>query len=197
MTTDADMIRSKKARRAAQTIHENPANHMYIDFETTGLDGFIVQVGMVTHGFLWQATIDPCVPVEQGAFDVHGLPDEYLSDMENLPRYIEQMADFSEFLTFVAYRASFERKILSNEADRAGWESDTGRAIQSMLNQPWIDLAQVYAEWMAVYKDDGSLKYWKLNGDHSALGDCLAMIELAEHIATTEEPTLYTPDATR
>ena len=197
MTTDANRIRSNKARRAAQTIHENPANHMYIDFETTGLDGFIVQVGMITQGLLWQATVNPGVPVEQGAFDVHGLPDEYLSDMEGLQRYIEQMADLSGRLTFVAYRASFEQKILSNEADRAGWESATGQAIQAMLDHPWIDLAQVYAEWMAVYRDDGTLKYWKLHGDHSALGDCFAMIELVEHIATTEEPTLYTPDATR
>jgi len=195
--TPTDEVRthvSRKAREQAIHIVENPDSYIFIDFETTGLNGYIVQVGLFARGLEYQVAVNPLVPIEEQASAINGFTDDYVVDLDPLIEHIEYIGNICAHRTLIAYNAPFERKILSNEIDREGWESSMG-VVHGLLTQPWLDLAVLYAEWVGTYKENGTLKYWKLNGDHSALGDCVAMRDLVRYIAVMNTPSLYTPGA--
>ena len=96
-----------------------------LDTETTGLnlsDGHrIVEIGCVEienrrlTGREFRRYLNPGRNVEMGAFDVHGLSDEFLADK---PAFTEIEADFIDFITgaeLIVHNAAFDVSFLDKE----------------------------------------------------------------------------------
>lgn len=102
-----------------------------MDTETTGFDADkddrIVEIGgieLVNHlptGRTYHVYINPERSMPQGAFEVHGLGDDFLRDK---PKFAEIAQDFVDFIgddaRLVIHNASFDMKFLNAELRRAG-----------------------------------------------------------------------------
>lgn len=102
-----------------------------LDTETTGFDAEngdrIVEIGaleLFNHlptGKTFHVYINPERSMPQGAFEVHGLGDEFLADK---PKFAEVAQGFIDFIAddakLVIHNASFDMKFLNAELKRAG-----------------------------------------------------------------------------
>lgn len=102
-----------------------------LDTETTGFDAEngdrIVEIGaleLFNHlptGKTFHVYINPERSMPQGAFEVHGLGDEFLADK---PKFAEVAQGFIDFIAddarLVIHNASFDMKFLNAELRRAG-----------------------------------------------------------------------------
>lgn len=102
-----------------------------LDTETTGFDAEgddrIVEIGaleLVNHlptGRTFHVYINPEREMPQGAFEVHGLGDEFLRDK---PKFKQIANDFMEFIgsdaRLVIHNATFDMRFLNAELRRAG-----------------------------------------------------------------------------
>ncbi|HEY4344035.1 MAG TPA: DNA polymerase III subunit epsilon [Parvibaculum sp.] len=101
-----------------------------LDTETTGLSpndgdrlveiGCLEIVNQVATGNTFHRYINPERDVPKGAFDVHGLSEEFLRDK---PKFAEVAEEFLEFIgddPLVIHNASFDMGFLNAELKRAG-----------------------------------------------------------------------------
>ena len=96
-----------------------------MDTETTGLDPFsgdrIVEIGgveLLNHlptGRVYHQYINPERDMPQGAFDVHGLSAEFLSDKPVFGNIAQEFLDFVGDAKLVIHNAAFDMKFLNAE----------------------------------------------------------------------------------
>jgi len=98
-----------------------------LDTETTGFSpekDRIVEIGMVElldgrrTGNTFHVYINPCMPVPQGAFDVHGLGDAFLADKPLFSQVAGPMLKFIGDAQLIIHNASFDLKMLNAELAR-------------------------------------------------------------------------------
>jgi len=101
-----------------------------LDTETTGLDpktgDKIVEIGcveLVDHfptGENWHQYINPKRDMPQGAFNVHGLSEAFLSDKPVFPDIAKTFLEFIGDAVLVIHNASFDIGFLNHELSGAG-----------------------------------------------------------------------------
>jgi DNA polymerase-3 subunit epsilon len=115
-----------------------------IDTETTGFDPSkgdrVVEIGcieLVNHiptGVEYQVYINPERDMPAGAFEVHGLSEEFLADK---PVFADVADDFLAFIgddKLVAHNASFDMGFINAELERAGRPAiPSSRAIDTVV----------------------------------------------------------------
>jgi DNA polymerase-3 subunit epsilon len=113
-----------------------------LDTETTGLDPLtghrIVEVGcielenLVATGRSFQAYFNPEREMPQGAMDVHGLSDAFLSDKPLFAERVEEMLTFIGEAQLVIHNAQFDLGFLNAELERAGHSRLTNAYIDTV-----------------------------------------------------------------
>ncbi|MDN5568551.1 MAG: DNA polymerase III subunit epsilon [Paracoccus sp. (in: a-proteobacteria)] len=116
-----------------------------LDTETTGFDAEngdrIVEIGaleLFNHlptGKTYHVYINPERSMPKGAFDVHGLGDDFLRDK---PKFAAIVKDFIDFIAddakLVIHNASFDMKFLNAELRRAGHPAiPSDRALDTLM----------------------------------------------------------------
>jgi len=157
-----------------------------IDVETTGWDGVVIEacVANCQGDILLEQRWYPLLPIEDGAFRVHGIS---LTDLMKEPHFRDSYIPLRDLLighTVVAYNKKFELERLAMTCLYAEIDDFTpGISAECLM--------EVYADFVG---DDpprhGTYRYrWQRlpHGDHSAKGDVNAMIQLLERLANMEE----------
>lgn len=114
-----------------------------LDTETTGFDPAegdrIVEIGAVelyNHlptGRTWHQYINPQRTMPAGAFEVHGLGDDFLRDKPVFAAIGQAFLDFIEDAKLVIHNASFDMKFLNHELRQIGLpEIPWARAIDTL-----------------------------------------------------------------
>ena len=149
-----------------------------LDTETTGLDdeAQIIQLAIIDMqgNTLFDSLLRPSCEISAGAAAVHRITADRLIDA---PTIVDVIDDVTKIL--------FRNKVITYNAD-----FDT-RMLRQTLSAYKLD-----AEWMKqigfqcamkMYAESiGSKKWLKLTGgDHSAIGDCKATLELLRRMAVT------------
>jgi len=103
-----------------------------MDTETTGLDPMtghrVVEIGAVellNHlptGYVYHQYINPERDMPRGAFDIHGLSEEFLSDKPVFKAVAQDFLDFVGDAKLVIHNADFDMKFLNTELVRANLE---------------------------------------------------------------------------
>lgn len=149
------------------------ANPLFLDFETSTLGGYAVELAIIDaqENVLFNERINPQVPIDPEASAIHGIHDDNVC---NAPTFAERHEKICELLRgrmVVAYNARFDRDVLRSELER--------------MNAPKIKIQWECAmELLMAYH--GSEYPEKLGGNHSALGDCFAVIRLVRGIANKD-----------
>lgn len=114
------------------------------DTETTGLDpkqgerlieiGCVELLNRIPSGKTFHVYINPDREVSAGAFEVHGLSNEFLSDK---PRFEEVAQDFLNFVDdakLIAHNANFDMRFINMELERDGREKVPGHQVIDTLD---------------------------------------------------------------
>lgn len=104
-----------------------------LDTETTGVDALngdrIIEIGaveLINHiptGRTFHEYINPQRPVSKGAFEVHGLSDEFLSDKPLFAAIADAFVEFARDARLVIHNAAFDVGFLNAEFKRLGYPS--------------------------------------------------------------------------
>lgn len=153
-----------------------------LDTETTGLSQIdeIIQIAIIAHdgSVLLDTLVRPIQPISAAAIAVHGITNATLEEAPSFPEiYKEFKAAISE-KTLVIYNASFDRRLLNQTIKKY-------HLPQIEINPEQVECAMLkYSAWKGEIWSDGNYKWQKLpGGDHTALGDCKATLEIIKKMA--------------
>jgi Exonuclease len=157
------------AVRWARAMRE-PGAAVILDFETTDLDGYAVEIAVVdaaTGDTLLNTLVNPQTPISAGAHWVHGLSDD---DVVGAPLWVEvlpQLLAVTAGRTVLAYNAGFDAAVAQRHTARDGLE------LGHLADQDrWACLMDARSAWLL------TRRWLPLGGRHRALGDCQAAYEL-------------------
>lgn len=171
------------ATKWAQTqLSADPQEWAILDTETTGMGEFdqVVQIGIIDgagNRIMDNVLIKPTVFITPGAFAVHRIASFML---DGAPSFADILPVFSEAVLhrqLVIYNAAFDLRILRQSAHAHG--------LPSGLNIPHTCAMLKYAEWAGDWSErHGNFRWQRLTGgDHTAIGDCLATLNVIKRMA--------------
>lgn len=153
-----------------------------LDTETTGLSeqDEIVQIAILGSdgSVLLDTFIKPTQPVSAGATAIHGITSIELEGAPRFPEVIERIKALLHDKTIVIYNAPFDLRLLQQtlaKYELPPIEIDEEQVECAMLQ---------YSAWKGEIWTDGSYKWQRLvGGDHTALGDCRATLDVIRKMA--------------
>lgn len=172
-----------KAIEWARKVLENRDEWVILDTETTGsYDAEIVQICIINleGKTILDSLVKPTILIPEEVISIHGITNEAVTNAPSFtdiyPLIIESLRDKK----LLIYNINFDISILEYCCN--------------LHNLPILELseesecvmrwyAQYYGEWSYYYK---SYKWQPLNGEHNAIGDCLATLALIKEMASSE-----------
>lgn len=181
--------------------HNDPETG-YLDTETTGLNGQVIEVALVDReGTVhFHSRVQPTVPVEPDALAVHGLSDADLADAPSWREVAVQLQPVLAGRRIVAFNADFDRARLKT-SDEAYGLTPAGEPIR------WRCAMEAYAPLHGDWSDyHGDWRWTSLRGAclqmgvppeavvHGALGGAQALARLVAAVAQRDWPALTMAD---
>jgi DNA polymerase-3 subunit epsilon len=173
---------------ARDLMQRDPNDWVILDTETTGLKNVdqIVQVAMINGAgdvLMDNVLVKPTIPIPPDASQIHGITDELVKDALPFAHVWFDISKNMQGKSLVIYNAEFDLRMLRQSAEA----EDFGI---KFLCASWSCAMEMYAAWVGDWNDyRGNFRWQKLpGGDHSALGDCKAVLRLIEKMA--ERPAL-------
>ena len=156
-----------------------------IDTETTDLYGYLCEIAVIdSRGhILFHSLVNPKWRITPGARAVHGLSDKQLASAPTLPEIWSELWEAIGRRTLIlSYNADFDQSTI---------ERDARRYLLRMPAVEWECLMIAYAGWYGEYSDYWHDFKWQplLGGDHSALGDARAALDLLQGMARAVDTT--------
>lgn len=153
----------QRAREWARQILEN--NAVILDTETTGLNGYLVEIAVLdcAGAVVVNSLVNPQVEIEDEAFRVHGLT---LAALQDAPTYecIHDVLDAAlRGRTVLVYNLSFDVQILLNEMRRLGSRSTDKLLFGAVA---WEDLMEPYSAFVGDLRR-GEYRWQRLPGGRS------------------------------
>jgi len=153
-----------------------------LDTETTGLSQIdeIIQVAIIAPdgSMLLDTLVHPKQPVSAAAIAVHGITNATLEESPTFREIYEQFKAVISGKTIVIYNASFDLRLIKQTLK-------THHLPQIEINPEQVECAMLkYSAWTGEIWSHGNYKWQKLpGGDHTALGDCQATLEIIKKMA--------------
>ncbi len=167
----------------ARKLLSQPETWLILDTETTGLgeDAEIVQIAILNPatGDSFQTLVKPQNPIPLAATAIHGIKDEMVQNAPDFPTVYPHLVELLTGKTIVIYNASFDTTVLDQTAILYGINIPIipSKKIACAMEQ----YSQYIGEWSHYWK---SFKWQRLPaGDHTALGDCLATLQIIKRMA--------------
>ncbi|MBW4475115.1 MAG: 3'-5' exonuclease [Stenomitos rutilans HA7619-LM2] len=169
-------------------------NWCILDTETTGLgnDAEICQIAVIDHEgkTLFDSLIEPTVAIEPGAIAIHGITNAHVEGAGGFHMHLTPLLQVVRNREFVIYNAEFDLKLLRQSARPYGiwlaFPTSDRRQCRLFTNGGSIHCAMHwYSQWVGEWNDyHGNYKWQRLpGGDHSALGDCKATLDVIRRMA--------------
>jgi DNA polymerase-3 subunit epsilon len=161
-----------------------------LDTETTGLgvDAEICQIAIIdpTGAVLLDTLVKPTRPIPWDAIAIHHITNEMVVDAPLFAVLVPQLRALLDGRAVVIYNAAFDTRMLAQSALEAErWDLPVFGSFTAVCAMEMY--AQWYGDWSSYHR---SYRWQPLaGGDHSALGDCRACLNVIKRMA---QPT-HTP----
>jgi len=188
-TFEGDFIgraRTGATQWAKDLLSTDPSWWVILGTETTGLGDTdeILQVAAIDGAgnvLLDNVLIKPTKSISESASRIHGITDETVKDAPSFMDVWKEIEPVIYGKLLIIYNASFDIRMMQQSAIACG---------VAILEFPcdWNDAMDQYAQWYGEWSNyHGSFRWQRLpNGDHTALGDCRAVLELIKKMAGEE-----------
>lgn len=185
---DFNYDRNTAAQWAADLMQRS--DWVIFDTETTGLTltAEIIQVGVLgpKGDVLLDSLVRPVGFIEKAAQAVHGITAEKAARGEPFPIVYERLVELFRDRQVIIYNADFDRRMLFQCAGRHNIEY-----VPITTSCAMLQYARWYGDWNY---ERGTYRWQRLQGgDHSAIGDCRAVLALIQQMAATFEPAALAP----
>ena len=155
-----------------------------LDTETTGLyDAEIVQIGIVKPdgSIALDSLVKPTIPIPEGVTGIHGISDAMVVDAPTFPEIYPSIVEALKDKKVIIYNADFDIKILKyccklHNLPLLGLSKRSSCAM--------IEYSAFCNEWSNYYDD---YRLQPLNGGHTAISDCLKVLEIIKLMASEEK----------
>lgn len=153
-----------------------------LDTETTGTFDFdeIVQVAILSCDgeILLDTLVRPTQSIPLDATAIHGITNDDVKDAPLFPEVYEKIEAIIQEKTVVIYNAQFDVRLIQQSLAKHN-------LLPIGLDLDNVDCAMLmYSAWVGELWPYGGYKWQKLeSGDHTALGDCRATLELIKKMA--------------
>lgn len=150
-------------RFARAMLEENAA--VILDTETVSLHGAVCEIAVIdacTGKTLLDTLVNPGVPIEQGAYEIHGITDSMVTapDVPDWKTVYKRLLQVTKDRIVLAYNADYDRGVITRDCERAGI-----RRTRLAQQSHWADV-------MVPRSDHAHSRRWLRNGGgHRALGD--------------------------
>ena len=161
---------------------------LILDTETTGLDGYIVQLAVIDgHGqVLIDTLVQPEAEIEEEAMAVHGISQALVKGAPTFAALHEQLYALLKGRTVAVYNLSFDQDVLLRERHRMG--HTPGR--RNLYGAHWQDVMIPYSTFVGEPGRNDDYRWQRLpGGDHTAQGDCQATLAVLWELAEWRLPT--------
>lgn len=153
-----------------------------LDTETTGTSrrDEIVQIAILSCDgtVLLDTLVKPTQRIPIDATAIHGITDEDVLMAPSFPEVYKEVQSVLQGKTIVIYNAQFDIRLIQQSLAKYNLRSmalDVDHVKCAML---------MYSAWVGEHWPYGGYKWQKLEfGDHTALGDCRATLELIKKMA--------------
>lgn len=178
------------AAQWAANLLSNPTNWAILDTETTGFsqEAEIVQLSVLSPDgtTLLDTLVKPEGPIDPSAQDIHKITPEMLADAPTFPQIFQNLLDIVSTRRLVIYNAKYDLRIINQCIFR------------NLLAVPIIhaDCAMLwYSQWVGEWNQrNQNYKWQKLpGGDHTALGDCRAVLKLIHQMSGQPQTPFFSP----
>jgi DNA polymerase III subunit epsilon len=153
-----------------------------LDTETTGLGELDQAVQIAVLGMRGQVLINqnicPTVEISAGALAVHGLSKDTLASSPTFDLVFPEIQKVLDGKTVIIYNAPFDTRILDQSRRPYSLPEISAQFVCAMKQY-----SAYFGEWSEYYDE---FKWQRLPaGDHSALGDCKAVLEILRLMANS------------
>lgn len=171
-------------------------NWCILDTETTGLGNTaeICQIATYRPTGEWQTYVRPTVPIESGATAIHGITNQQVWGSSWFDQVFIELLKQVEGRDVVIYNADYDLRLLRQSLKAHGihiaFPTSDRRQCRIFTNGGSIHCAMLwFSQWVGEWNDyHGNYKWQKLpGGDHSALGDCKATLDIIKRMAQEDE----------
>jgi DNA polymerase-3 subunit epsilon len=181
-----DKARNDAISWARELVERDPKTWVILDTETTGLNAWdeVIQIGVIDGAgniLVNNVLVKPDCEVSREAFFVHGISGEMLSSAPTFQQVIPSVVDAVKGKCLVIYNALYDLRMLRQSDKLHELNIDrVADGVTCAMNK--------YAEFVGEWNDyRGSFKWQKLpSGDHSAVGDCRAVLKIIRKMAESE-----------
>jgi DNA polymerase-3 subunit epsilon len=167
----------------ARSVLAEPDKYIILDTETTGLyEAEIVQIGIINLDgeVILSSLVKPTISILAEVVNVHGITDKMVSNAPTFPEIYSRIVEVLKDKTVLIYNAKFDINILNYCCHLHGLE-ELGIKKRNNCIMEWY--AQYRGYWSNYHE---SYRTHPLKGNHSAIGDCLAALNLIKRMAETE-----------
>ena len=153
-----------------------------LDTETTGTSDRdeIVQVAILSCDgkALLDTLVRPTQPIPTEATAIHGITNEDVEDAPSFPEVYAKIERIIRGQRIVIYNAQFDIRLIRQSLTKYS-------LFPTELDVDSVDCAMLmYSAWVGELWPYGGYKWQKLeSGDHTALGDCRATLDLIRKMA--------------
>lgn len=202
------MDRKDDFQQAALWAHEllKRQDWVILDTETTGLgsEDQICQIAAIDSqgNTVIDTLVKPTIAISSQASAIHKITDEMVENAPSFPEVFMQLWEAIGDRGLVIYNAPFDTRMIQQSLHTWGyiWRIGGGEMMvipgARLWCYAWMNGAAIhcamhwFSQWCGEWNDyHGSYRWQRLpGGDHTALGDCKATLEIIRRMAASYEP---------
>jgi DNA polymerase-3 subunit epsilon len=166
---------------AARIVLDNPNRYIILDTETTGLFPCeAVQIAIIdlSGKTLLNSLIKPTRKITPGAADIHGITEKTVANAPTFKDIYEQIKSIITNKVVLIYNADFDSEVLDLCCEVYGLPK---------FKYEELCIMHLYSEFVGEWNDYHQNNKWQRlpGGDHTALGDCLATLDVIKVVASS------------
>ncbi len=170
----------------ARKVMSNKSDYLILDTETTGLGDKDIVIQIAVIDLDGNTIIDSLVKptkrktISRDATAIHGIK---MRDLQESPHFADVISDLLPHInmgkSIIVYNMEFDSRMMNQTLEQDGVDS-TFKFKGYCLMKAY---AQFVGQWNPLTKE---YKYQRLNGNHTAIGDCLSALEVIKEMASQD-----------